>query len=413
MAVLALKGGKKVADGVQWPAWPIVDDEDRKAVLGALDSRSWCCLFANSRVKAFEEAYAKFHDAKHAIAAANGTVSIELALIAAGVLPGDEVLVPAVTFIASASAIACAGAIPIFVDCDPETYQISPTALATAVTRRTKAIVAVHYGGYPVDFDAILPIVKKHNLVLIEDCAHAHGTEWKGRKVGAIGTAGSFSFQASKSLTAGEGGVVLTDDPALAEKARLLHNIGRVPGKPGYEHYVLSSNYRMTEFQGALLLSQMRRLREQTDKKHENGLFLAEGLRQIGGLEPLKADPRITKRGYYFFIARYSAEAFKGLPPDKFRAALSAEGIPNGNGYAIPLYKQVAFKEQNVTPLLPRKLGPRPKYEKIFLPNAERICSEQVTIAHTMLLAERQQIQLILDAVEKIKKHSDELMTRA
>jgi dTDP-4-amino-4,6-dideoxygalactose transaminase len=409
MAMLALKGGKKVAEGVAWPAWPIVDDEDRKAVLGAVDSRNWCCLFANSQVKAFENTYAKFHDAKYAIAVANGTVSIELALIAAGVVPGDEVLVPAVTFIASASAIACVGAIPIFVDCDPETYQISPNAVAAAIKRRTKAIVAVHYGGYPADLDALVAIARKYKLALIEDCAHAHGTEWNGRKVGAIGTAGSFSFQGSKSLTAGEGGVVLTDDAALAERARLLHNIGRVPGKPGYEHYMLSSNYRMTEFQGALLLSQMRRLREQTEKKHENGLFLAEGLRQIGGLEPLKSDPRITKRGYYFFIGRYNPGAFEGVPLDKFRAALNAEGIPNGNGYAIPLYKQVAFKEANVTPLLPRKLGPRPKYEKTFLPNSERICAEQVTMAHTMLLAERKQIQFILDAVAKIKKHCAEL----
>jgi dTDP-4-amino-4,6-dideoxygalactose transaminase len=410
MGMLALKGGKKVADGVKWPAWPMVDDEDRKAVLAVVDSGHWCCLSgADSRVPAFEKAFAEFQDAKHAVAVANGTVSIELALIAAGIRPGDEVLVPAVTFIASASAIACVGAVPIFVDCDPVTAQICPKAIEKAITKRTRAIVAVHYGGYPVDLDKIVPIAKKHGLALIEDCAHAHGTEWKGRKVGAIGTAGSFSFQQSKSLTAGEGGIVLTDDPALAERARLLHNIGRMMGKAGYGHYVLSSNYRMTQFQGALLLSQMRRLREQTDKKHENGVFLAEGLRRIGGLEPLKADPRITKRGYYFFIARYNPEAFKGVPREAFRAALSAEGVPNGNGYAVPLYKQIAFEQKNVRALIPEKMARVPKYEEMNLPNSERFCAEQVTLPHTMLLADRKHIQAILDAVVKIKKHCDEL----
>jgi dTDP-4-amino-4,6-dideoxygalactose transaminase len=165
----------------------------------------------------------------------------------------------------------------------------------------------------------------------------------------------------------------------------------------------------MTEFQGALLLSQMRRLREHTDKKHENGVFLANGLRQIGGVEPLKADPRITKRGYYFFIGRYNPEAFKGVPCATFRAALNAEGIPNGNGYAVPLYKQACFQQEKVRALIPKKLGPIPKYEKMHLPNSEKMCVEQITIPHTLLLAERKDIQLMLDAVAKIKQHCDEL----
>lgn len=411
MPVLALKGGKKVCEGISWPSWPILDDEDRKAVLAALDSRNWCCLCANSRVRTFEEAYAKFHNAQHAVAVANGTVAIELALLSAGILPGDEVIVPAITFIASASAIACVGAVPIFADCDLETFQICPRSVEASITPRTRGIVAVHYGGYPADLDALTEIAKKHNLVLIEDCAHAHGTEWRGRKVGAIGTAGTFSFQASKSLTAGEGGIVLTDNPALAEKARLLHNIGRVMGKPGYEHYVLSSNYRMTELQGALLLSQMRRLQEHTEIKHENGLFLAQGLRQIGGVEPLKADSRITKRGYYFFIIRYNPDAFKGVPCDVFRMALNAEGVPTGNGYAIPLYKQVGFQQDKVRKLIPERLASIPRYEDLYLPNSEKICAIQITLPHTLLLAPRQQLQLILDAVTKIKKHCDELLT--
>jgi len=412
MSRLAIHGGPKAAEGLRVPNWPMVGEEERTAVLEALESRHWCRIYPGSRVEAFEEAFAEFHDAKHAVGVSNGTVALELALLACGVRPGDEVLVPAVTFIASASAIVTSvGAVPIFVDIDPETASISPEAIQAAITDRTRGVVAVHYAGYPIDLDRILPMVKKHDLVLIEDCAHAQGTEWKGRQVGTCGHMGGFSFQESKAFTAGEGGIVLTDDDENAERARLLHNIVRVIGRPGYEHHLLASNYRMSELQAALLLAQLQRFRrDQVRVKHENGELLAEGLQEIGGVEPLKRDERITQRGYYFFIIRYDSEQFGGVHRDRFVEALRAEGVPCAAGYGIPLYKHPAFKWERIEPFLAESSRPWPDYERLYLPVSERFCAEeQITISHKVLLSGRSGMQAILDAVTKIKGNIDEL----
>ncbi|MEM3423836.1 MAG: DegT/DnrJ/EryC1/StrS family aminotransferase [Nitrososphaeria archaeon] len=413
MAKLAIKGGNKAAERLKdlIPMWPQWSEEDKKALLEVLESAHWCRLYSNSKVENFEKTFAQYHDAKYGIAVANGTVSLELALKAGGIEPGDEVIVPAVTFIATASAVTEVGGIPIFVDVDPETITITPEAIETSITSRTKAIIGVHYGGYPIDFDSILPIVKKHNLLFIEDAAHAHGTEWKGRKVGAIGDFGSFSFQESKSLTAGEGGIVLTDKEELWEKAYLIHNIGRKVGSPGYIHLILSSNYRMTEFQGALLLTQIKYLDYWTNLKYENGKYLASELRKIGGVEPLKEDSRITKRGYYFFIIRYNSDEFKGLPRDRFIEALQAEGVPCGKGYGVPLYRNPAFNRESLKGTWGSHIKNIPNYENLYLPIAENFCTnQQVTIPHTVLMSGHSGIQMIIDSITKIKENVDEIL---
>jgi len=413
MTKLAINGGNKAAEGLaqQVPVWPKATEEDKKTLLEVLESSHWGRLYPNSKVEQFEQVFVKYHDAEYGIAVANGSVSLELCLKAGGIEPGDEVILPAVTFIATVSAVTEVGAIPVFVDSHPDTISIDPKAIEKAITARTKAVIAVHYGGYPVDFDAILPIVRKHNLLFVEDAAHAHGTEWKKRKVGAIGDFGSFSFQESKSLTAGEGGIVLTNNEELAEKARLIHNIGRKVGTPGYLHLTLSSNYRMTEFQGALLLSQMKRLPEWIELKHQNGEYLASELSKIGGIEPLKRDPRITKRGYYFFIIKYDSDEFKGLARDKFIEALNAEGVPSSAAYGVPLYKNPAFEKENLRGIWAQGIGPIPDYEKLYLPVAEEFCThQQITLPHTVLMADRSGIQMIIDSIAKIKDNMEELI---
>ncbi len=411
MPALAISGGPKAAAGLQFPPWPEFNIEEENAVLRALRSHRWCRL-SGSEVEKFEQAFAEYHEAKHAIAVSNGTVALELALLACGIKPGDEVLVPALTFIASASAIVTSvGAVPIFVDIDPETATIDPALLEAAITPRTEAVIVVHYGGYPVDFDEILPIVKKHSLFLIEDCAHAQGTEWRSRKVGAIGHMGAFSFQESKSFTAGEGGIVVTNSKELGEQARLYHNIGRVMGQPGYRHFALASNFRMTELQGALLRAQLDRFKEKhVCTKHERGRYLADRLREIGGVEPLKNDERITQRGYYFFVIRYNSDVFGGVPRDRFVEALKAEGVPCDVGYGVPLYRQPAFNEREITRWLPESARPWPDYEHLFLPASERFCAEeQITLPHQLLLLDEAKLQLVADAIAKIKRHCDEL----
>lgn len=409
MARLALLGGDQAAAELRPTAWPAVTDEDVQAVTEALQSGRWCRIYPGSRVEAFENAFAAFQEAEHAVAVCNGTAALELALQAAGVRPGDEVLVPAVTFIASASAITRVGAIPVFVDSDPERVTISPQAMERAITARTTAVVAVHYGGYPVDLDAVLAVTRTHGLALIEDCAHAQGTEWRGKRVGAIGTAGGFSFQESKALPGGEGGIVLTNDSGVAERARLLHNIGRVVGKPGYEHHVLASNYRMPELQGALLLSLLRRYPEQMRARQDAGRVLTSGLADIEGIEPLPADPRVTSRGYYFYVMRYQPEAFPGIPRDRFQQALAAEGVFCGTGYGMPLYRQPAFAAENLEPLYARG-AVLPDYSHMRLPAAERFCyEEQITLPQTVLLGGRRAGEIILDAIAKVVANIDEL----
>ncbi len=411
MAKLAVNGGPSEAAKLREkiPKWPRISEDDKKALMDVLDSRRWCRVYLGSKTDLFEDAFSKYHDAKYGIAVSNGTVALELALKTIGIGYGDEVLVPAITFIATASAVTEVGAVPIFVDINIDTASINHEALERSITERTKAVIAVHYGGYPIDFDEILPIIRRYNISLIEDSAHAHGTEWKGRKVGAIGNIGAFSFQESKSLTAGEGGIILTNDLELANRARLIHNIGRIVGRPGYEHYILSSNYRMTEFQAALLLSKMNTFPEEVEKKHSNGEYLAEKLRKIRGIHPLKRDSRITKRGYYFFVFKYDPEEFQGLPRQKFVECLNAEGVPAGIGYGKPLYRQPAFKKENLKYVIPQDIKV-PDYENLYLPNSEVFCSKQITIPHPVLLSDKEDLDLIVSSIEKIKENVEELL---
>ncbi len=411
MSKLAIKGGSPEAAELREkiPEWPQVDEDDKRALIEALESRRWCRLYAGSKAELFESAFSEYHDAKYGVAVANGTVALELALKTLGVTYGDRVLVPAVTFVATASAATEVGAIPIFVDIDPETATMSPEALERSIAKRVKAAIVVHYGGYPADFDQVLPIVEKHDIFLVEDCAHAHGTEWRGRKVGAMGDIGCFSFQESKSLAAGEGGIVLTDDGELADKARLIHNIGRVVGRPGYEHYILSSNYRLSELQAALLLSKLKSLPKEVETKHSNGEYLAGKLRRIGGIEPLKRDPRITKRGYYYFVMRYNREEFRGLSKERFLQALRAEQVPAGSGYGMPLYKQPAFKKENLKRVIPKAINV-PDYEHLYLPGSEEFIAREITLPHEILLADREALDLVVSSIEKIKENVDELL---
>ncbi|RJS75026.1 DegT/DnrJ/EryC1/StrS family aminotransferase [Candidatus Bathyarchaeota archaeon] len=411
MARLALKGGPREAERLRElvPPWPIYDEEDERAVVEVVRSRRWCRLYPGSKAEVFERMFAEYHQAKYGIAVANGTVALELALKTIGVSFGDEVIVPAVTFIATASAVSEVGAIPVFADVDPETATISPESIEENISERTKAVIGVHYAGYPINFDEVLPVVRRNGLFLIEDAAHAHGSEWRGRKVGAIGDMGGFSLQESKTLTAGEGGIVLTNDDKLAERARLIHNIGRVLGKPGYMHFILSSNYRLSEIQAGLLISQMRRLKEHVELKHETGEYLASKLRRIGGVEPLKRDDRITKRGYYFFVIRYDPEEFHGLPKEKFLEALNAEGIPAGAGYGMPLYKQPAFKKENLKGIFPEDWK-IPDYESLHLPGAEEYCKREITLPHQILLGGKEAADLVVATIEKIKKNVEELI---
>lgn len=382
-----------------WPAWPEWDEADAQAVADVVRSGQWFGP-SGTRVKAFGEAFAAFHGARFSVPCTNGTHALEVALRAVGVKAGDEVIVPPYTFIATASACVQANAVPVFADIEPDTYNLDPRAAEAAITERTAAIIAVHIAGCPADLDSFRELAQRRGLRLIEDAAQAHAAEWRGRRVGALGDAGTFSFQASKNLNAGEGGIILTDQEEVYDRVWSIINVGRVRGGGRYEHALLSGNYRMTEWQGALLLSQMRRLEEQTRRRNENALYLAQELGQILGIRPLKRDERVTCHAYHLFVLRYEAAEFGGLPRQEFLRALSGEGVPCSPGYT-PLYRESAFRPDPDT----HPFAGKRSYADVHCPVAERACTEEaVWLTQPLLLGTRSDMDDVVAAVRKIQE---------
>ncbi|MGB9857705.1 MAG: DegT/DnrJ/EryC1/StrS family aminotransferase [Dictyoglomaceae bacterium] len=399
MAYLAICGGKPVREK-PYPSWPIFDEKEEKALIDVLKSGKWGRVNGKKNEE-FEEKFARYHSAKYGITCVNGTAALEIALKALGVGPGDEVIVPAYTFIATASAVLMVGAKPVFVDIDPKTYNIDPEKIESAITPKTKAVIPVHIGGCPANMDKILDIAKKYNLRVLEDAAQAHGAEWRGKKVGALGDMGIFSFQSSKNINAGEGGIILTNDEELAEKAWSLMNVGRAKKGEWYMHYILSGNYRMTEFQAGILLAQMERMEELMKKREENAKYLTERLKEIEGIEPLTPDDGVTRHAYHLYIFKYKSSYFKGLSKMNFVKAMNAEGIPLKPGYTFPLYR---------IPAIYNSLKDA-QYENLYLSETEKACTEEgVWFSQNVLLGTKEDMDDIITAIKKIQEHVDEIL---
>lgn len=393
---LALHGGTPVRNR-PWPSWPVWDESDVDALVSVVRSRRWFGP-TGTQVKEFAERWAAYHQATYAVPCTNGTHALEIAVRAAGVKAGDEVIVPPYTFIATASAVVQVNAVPLFADIDPASGNLDPDAVEATLTDRTRAIVAVHIGGCPADMDGLDTLANRRGLLLIEDAAQAHGAEWRERRVGALGDAGTFSFQATKNLNGGEGGVVVTNDERLYDRAWSLVNCGRVRQGGWYEHGLLSGNYRMTEWQAAILNSQLPRLDEQSDRRSQNARYLADRLQHIEGITPLQRDTRVTRHAYHLFIFRYDRRAFGDLPRTEFLRALSAEGIPCSPGYT-PLYRNEAFTVDADT----HPFAGRVDYRQVSLPAAEQLCEEAVWLTQALLLAGREDMDEIVSAIRKIQ----------
>ena len=398
---LAIEGGTPVRSR-GWPPWPMFDKTEEDAILEVVRSGKWWSV-EGTKVREFEAAFARFQDAQFAVCVTNGTAALEVSLRAAHIGCGDEVIVPPYTFIATATAVLSVGATPVFVDVEEESLNIDPTKIEEAITPRTRAIIPVHIAGCPADMDGVLEVARKHNLLVIEDAAQAHAAEWKGTKVGAIGDMGCFSFQASKNLNAGEGGAVLTNNPHWADQVWSVHNVGRVRGGRWYEHHVLGSNFRMTEFQAAILLAQLKRLPEQTERRTQNARKLTEMLSQIPGIRPPRPDPRVTRHAYHLYIFRYDKSHFGGRPREDFLKALSAEGIPCTSGY-VPLYKERVFLNRPISKDL-CQLSTLKDYSKVHCPVCERACYEEaVWLYQNMLLGDEQDMEDIATAIAKVQR---------
>ncbi|MHC4363378.1 MAG: DegT/DnrJ/EryC1/StrS family aminotransferase [Planctomycetota bacterium] len=372
----------------------------------------------------FNRTFAKFIGAGHALSVANGTVSLQLALEACGIGLGDEVIVPGLTWQATAAAALDVNAVPVLVDVTEDNWCLDPDLVEKAITPRTKAIIPVHlYGGF-ADMDAIMEIAGRHNLRVIEDCAHKHGGEWSGKRVGSIGDIGSFSFQLSKLMTGGEGGALTTSDSQLFEKLDALRNCGRRPeieqdGDKGAGHYgsegdfIQSGNYRITDFQAAVLIESLRRLPEQNALRDENAVYLNSLLAQLPGISPIRRDKRETAGAYYNFSFRYHADEFKGLDVSKFREAMAAElGCDVEASYepldACALYTpHTKPRRHKLTDEHWRQIDPA----RFSLPVCHRIHSaESVCFHHTILMGTKADVDLLAEAIEKIRDNAEELL---
>ena len=409
LSALALLGGTPVRSA-PFPSWPVFDAREEQRLLQTLRSGRWGRL-QGTETEEFEKRFAHAHGCDHGIATANGSVSLRIALLALGIRADDEVIIPPYTFVATATAVIEANAIPVFADVDLHTFNIDPAAVERAITPRTRAIVPVHFAGQPADMARILDIAHRHGLPVLEDAAHAHGAQYRCQPAGSLGSLASFSFQSSKNMTAGEGGIIVTNDARLAEACRSIHNCGRKEGGLWYEHHVISGNYRMGEFQAAVLNCQLDRLEEQTERRDGNGRYLAARLSSVPGLHPQARPDECTRHSYHLFMLRFDAKAF-GAARHAVVDALAAEGIPTLAGYGFPLPHQPLFRDKAFGPYLPHAAA-RLDYATVAVPHSERLCrDEAVWIEQGALLGSRDDMDDIVRAFEKVHHHRHDL-TRA
>jgi dTDP-4-amino-4,6-dideoxygalactose transaminase len=425
VAKLAINGGLKVR-AVPFQSWPIVEESDVEAVADVVRSGKWGRLGGGAKTREFEEKFARYHDCAYGLAVSSGTAALEVALAAAGVGVGDEVIVPPYTWMATASACLQVGAVPIFVDVDPQTYNLNPALIEAAITDKTRAIIPVHFGGLPADLDAINLIAKRHGLIVIEDAAHSHGGIHARGKLGSLGDVAGWSFQASKNLTSGEGGCITTNNQEIYDRCLLYHDFWRsgvrterdthfVPDHVTYP--VLSWNYRMTEFCGAILLSQLDRLEGWAARRHDNAADLARRLAEIEGLGNVRVDPYVKRNAVHIFLFKYlNPEAFKGIPRSLLIEAIRAEGIPISGGYFWPVYKHPVFQDalngslRNGFPLTSSYYGRHLDYREVQCPEAERLCREEsLWIGQPAFLGTHADMDDVANAFVKVKENADEL----
>lgn len=407
----ALLGGQPVRSQA-FPSWPDFASPEEKALLRTLKSGKWF-RGEGKEVEVFERAYAEATGARFCLATANGTSALLTSLHALDLQPGDEVILPPYTFVATLNVVLLNYALPIFVDTDPDTFQIDAKKVDSAITSRTKVLLPVHIGGSAADMDTLMAISRNRGIPLLEDACQAHFGEWKGRKLGTLGVLGCFSFQASKNLNSGEGGAILTAREDLLEKCYAFHNNsrGRKPASFDARYIGLGANLRMTEFQGALLQAQMQRLEEQSRIRERNAAALTRMLDEIDGLVPARMYPGCTRNAYHLFMARYKKEAFSGLPRGGFLKALRAEGIPCSGGYA-PLNKEPYIKQllsgRGYRQIYPARLLDQWE-ERTACPVNDKLCEEGVWFTQNMFLGTNEDMEQIVAAVQKIRRYAEDL----
>ncbi len=404
---LALTGGSPAVT-LQSAPWPITGEQEVQWMAEVVQSGKWSWMGPHET--AFTEDFRQFLGANYAMCVSNGTVSIQCALQAVGVEPGDEVIVPGLTWVATAQAALDIGAQVVLVDINPETLCIDPEAVAAAITPRTRALIPVQLYGCMCDMDALGELARKHDLRIVEDVAHQHGSQWRGSSAGTLGDAGSFSFQQSKVLTSGEGGFITCRDEEAYQTAFALKQVGWTPSpdmKPA-GHY--GHNYRITEMQCVLLRGGLSRLAEQTQQRDANVQYLAAGLEKLGGpLRAARRDPRVTRQAYYAMTMVFEPEKAEGISRSQYLQALTAEGFSAGETYEL-VYRNPLLNLYDRTSPIPYRRDLPQDYAALRLPGCEQAKNETaVVMSHTRLLGDRAYLDQLLEAVEKVNRGLDDV----
>jgi dTDP-4-amino-4,6-dideoxygalactose transaminase len=410
MSTLAILGGEPVRTE-PYPEWPVHDERDIEAVTRVVKSGHWGGYpYPGPETAAFLKEFLAMQGGDYAVACVNGTVTMEVALRAAGIGWGDEVIIPAYTFQATAAAPMAAGCIPVIVDVDPNTYCMDPKGAEAAVTGKTRAIMPVHLGAQMADMDAIMALAEKHNLIVIEDCAHAHGAKWNGQGAGSIGHFGSFSLQSTKTLTSGEGGVLIASTAELAQKAAGIINCGRSHASGGGpetgEKFLMGANYRMSELQSALGRVGLQRFPEQARQREEMAAYMDEALSEIPGVRILPRDPRHTTRSFYRFIFAIDPGLF-GFNHEVVCAALEQEGISCWTGYQ-PMHYYELFQPRLSKLPVPMAFPERFNFAEMHLPVAKKACQQEaVWLDESVFRAGQKGVDDVTSAMHKIYEHRE------
>ncbi len=387
---------------VDWPVW---DDHEAEGLLDILNSGKWGRTSGARKLLEFEAKFGAAMKAKHCLATSSGTTALLTTIGAMGIGPGDEVILPPYTFVATFNAITNSYALPVFVDSDAASFQIDATKVDAAISANTKLLLPVHIGGSVADLDQLKNISSQRGISMIEDACQAPLAAWRGQPVGTHGLAGCFSFQASKNLTCGEGGAVLTNDDDFAQRCISFHTPG---GGKGITSVGRGANYRMTEFQAALLLAQFVRLEQQAQLRDANAAYLTSMLEKIPGIAPAKLSSGCTRSAWHLYMFRYDKERFGGMTRADFLKALARSSVSASSGYTS------LNRSAHV-----QALATNPHYERIYgketmanwltrnnCPVNDQLCEEAVWFTQTKLLAERTEMERIAEVISQIQQAS-------
>lgn len=403
----AILGGTPLGK-TTWPSWPVVDEAEQSAVRAVVESGKWYRYAGGGAVDGFESEWSKTLGVPYCQATSSGTTSLITAFGALEIGPGDEVLVPPYTFIATVNSVMLHHALPVFVDTDPATAQIDPSKIAERVNGDTRCVVPVHLGGASCDMDAVLQIAREKKLAVVEDSCQTHTGEWKGKRLGTLGDAGCYSFQNSKNITSGEGGAMVTPREEIYYRAAAFQNQGAGKHPSDGKFTANGGNFRLTNFQGAILREQLKRLDEQSRKREANADYLSQLLLEVGGVSAKKKLAGTTRHGYHLYVFQYEPQQFAGMNKATFLKALSAEGIPAGGGYTA--LNQAPWVDKMLTSRGFRRIYGDERLkrwkEENVLPANDKMLETACWLTQNVLLADRREMDRIAYAIRRIKLHA-------